>query len=60
MGVKTRRFESPVSVQYELGYDRNKDTGEDADGRSISNGYFNENGLMCTFVMRTLDAMWVS
>lgn len=46
IGVKTRGMEMPVSVAYSLGTD------SDGDG-----AFFNEHGLMCTFTMRTLDAV---
>lgn len=46
IGVKTRRKETPVAVQYSLGSDRE-------DGGA----FFSENGIMCTFNMRTIDAV---
>lgn len=53
IGLKTRSDEGPVSVKYTLGSEGN------------SNGncgveYFNEDGIMSTFRMRTLDAMYVA
>lgn len=47
IGVKTRRSEGPVSIEYTLGCD------DDGGGGA----FFNNDGLMCTFTMRTLDAM---
>ena len=47
IGVKTRSLESPVSIAYSLGTDGGSDDGV----------FFNEQGLMCTFTMRTLDAV---
>lgn len=46
IGVKTCRNETPVSVEYTLGTDG-------GDGYA----FFNQDGLMCSFTMRTLDAM---
>lgn len=44
IGVKTRGMETPVSLTYSLG----------TEGDGV---FFNEHGLMCTFTMRTLDAV---
>lgn len=53
IGVKTRHAEGPVSVRYSLGCD-GEEGGEE---RGVGDGFFNEDGLMCTFHMRTLDAV---
>lgn len=47
IGVKTRRSEGPVSIKYSLGSDD-----EEAGG-----AFFSRDGVMCTFNMRTLDAV---
>lgn len=47
IGVKTRRSEGAVAVKYSLGSDS-----EEAGG-----AFFSREGVMCTFAMRTLDAV---
>lgn len=45
IGIKTRRNESPVSIKFTLS--------SDAEGGA----FFSRDGLMCSFTMRTLDAV---
>lgn len=47
MGVKTRRNEGPVSIKYTLG----------SDSKEAGGAFFSPHGVMCTFNMRTLDAV---
>lgn len=60
IGVKTRRSEGPVSVKYTLGFEGHRSGygGGDGDGDWHQRGaFFSRDGLMCTFTMRTLDAV---
>lgn len=56
IGIKTRGQEGPVSVHYDLGTDKSNDDDEEGSG---TEGFFNSDGIMCSFRMRTLDAMCV-
>lgn len=53
IGVKTRRSEGPVSIKYTLGSDGDAETGAGGPGGA----FFSGDGMMCTFNMRTLDAV---
>ncbi|CAM9591480.1 unnamed protein product [Ectocarpus sp. 6 AP-2014] len=46
IGVKTRRNESPVSIKFTLASDAEE-----------GGAFFSRDGLMCSFTMRTLDAV---
>eukprot|EP00752_Nemacystus_decipiens_P009323 g8331.t1 len=47
IGVKTRRSEGPVSIKYSLG----------SDSEQAGGAFFSQDGVMCTFSMRTVDAV---
>lgn len=65
IGVKTRRNEGSVSIYYTLASDEVHEEGSDDGERmevdplasELGEAFFNRDGLMCAFRMRTLDAM---
>lgn len=56
IGIKTRGSESAVSIRYDLGCDSHG-VGDPSASKGDANGFYNDSGLMCTFRMRTVDAM---
>lgn len=63
IGVKTRGQEGPVAIHYELGIDKFEDDNEEGGGKAedhdaiMHEAFFNKEGIMCSFRMRTLDAV---